>query len=369
MNVPFLDLRITDSAERSEILEAVGEVLDHGRLVMGPEIDRFEHAVAEYCGRKHCVSVASGTDALFLGLKGLSLRAGDEVITTALSWVATANAISLTGATPVFADIQSDLNIDPASVESLITPKTKAILAVNYTGKICSMERLERLAKDRKLHLVEDGAQAFGAARSGRRCGSFGTLSAISHNPMKVFAALGEAGSILCDDDELRERLVSLRYNGTVNRETCIEPSLNGRMDTLHAAILLRRMKRLENVISCRRKNASTYSERLRNIVVTPIERPGEQDVYYTYTIRSSRRDELRDYLAAKGIETKIQHPLLMPEQPAYKNHRRANLRRAQAISKQYLCIPVHEKLMIDQVNYVSDAIASFGPSMPDPVE
>lgn len=366
MKVPFLDLRITSTQERERILSAVNQVLDHGRLVMGPEIELLESAVAKFCGRKHSVSVASGTDALFLGLKGLSIGPGDEVITTALSWVATANSISLTGATPVFADIRQDLNIDPESAASLITKKTKAILAVNYTGKIAPMESLEQLCKSSGLHLMEDGAQSFGAKRNGRRCGSFGRLSAISHNPMKVFAALGEAGSILCDDPELNERLITLRYNGTVNRETCIEPSLNGRMDTLHAAVLLGRLEHLQEVLAPRKKNAQFYAENLRKYVGIPSEQAGEEDVYYTYTIRSSKRDELKAHLEAKGIETKIQHPLLMPEQPAYKNHRRAELKNAKKISREYLCIPVHEKLTTAQLQHVVDCVVSFGASLPE---
>ena len=365
MKVPFLDLRITDAGERKQLLSAITSVMDHGRLVMGPEIDRFEEAVAKFCGRKYCISVGSGTDALFLALKGLKIGAGDEVITTSLSWVATANSISLTGATAVFADIQNDLNIDPKSAESLITPKTKAILAVNYTGKMCAMERLQKLCTEKGIFLVEDGAQSFGAQLGGKRCGSFGTISAISHNPMKVFAALGEAGSILCDDEALRERLIALRYNGTVNRETCIEPSLNGRMDTLQASVLLARLETLNDLVSRRKKNAQFYSERLRDFVHVPTEQPGENDVYYTYTIRSSRRNELREHLEAKGVETKIQHPLLMPEQPAYLKHRRADLVRAQKISKEYLCLPIHEKLTQAELAHVIESVISFGPSLP----
>jgi dTDP-4-amino-4,6-dideoxygalactose transaminase len=360
MNVPFLDLRLSEATEREVLMGAMESVLKHGRLVMGPEITQFETTIAAYCGRKFCVSVGSGTDALFLSLKALRLGPGDEVITTALSWVATANAIALTGATPVFADIQDDLNICPRSVESLVTKRTKAILAVDYTGKICDMDALESICQRHGLLLVEDGSQAFGATRKGRRCGSFGTVAAISHNPMKVFAALGEAGSILCDDEALYERLVALRYNGTVNRETCIEPSLNGRMDTLQAAVLLKRLDHLDALLQRRNENARYYAERLDGLLKLPAEDENGRQVYYTYTVQTPARDELEQYLADTGIETKVQHRLLMPEAPAYKPGVRGNYPNALALSRQILSIPVHEKLTEAQRCHVADSIEAF---------
>jgi len=358
-HVPFLDLSIADDGERNALLATMAAVLRHGRLVMGPEIDAFEAQVAAYCGRRHCVSVGSGTDALFLGLKGLGIGPGDEVITTSLSWIATANAIVLTGATPVFADIGDDLNIDPASVERLLTPRTRAVLAVDYTGRLAALEALAALCERHGLHLVEDGSQSFGATRNGRRCGSFGTLAAISHNPMKVFAALGEAGSILCDDPRLHERLVRLRYNGTINRETCIEPSLNGRMDTLQAAVLIKRLGELDALIANRRANAAYYIGRLAGKVGLPEDGTGEAQVYYTFTMRTPRRDELEKFLAGRGIETKVQHRLVMPEHPAYKPGR-GEYANAIALSKTILALPVHEKLTAAQREYVADSVLAF---------
>lgn len=361
MKVPFLDLSISSNDEFDALLNSVARVFRHGRMVMGPEIDEFESVIADYCGRKFAVSVGSGTDALYLGLRSLDIGSGDEVITTSLSWIATANAIALTGATPVFADIKEDLNINPVSVESLISDNTKAILVVNYTGKICDMDEIERIAESNDIRLIEDGSQSFGAEYKGRKCGSFGILSAISHNPMKVFAATGEAGTILCDDEKIYERLVSLRYNGTVNRETCIEPSLNGRMDTLQASVLLERLKTLPSVIEARRKNAQFYEKELSKYVKTPQSSPDRKDVYYTYTIRSSKRDQLKDHLRKKGVETKIQHPLLMPQQPAYKNGVKGKYINARKIVNEVLCIPVHEKLTRSQCDHVVKIIVEFG--------
>lgn len=366
MHVPFLDLSLRNSPELDVLTGCLTRVLEHGRLVMGPEIEELEEKIAAYCSRKHAVGVGSGTDALYFGLRALDIGKGDEVITTALSWIATANAIAMTGATPVFADIGKDLNIDPKSVESLVTSRTKVILVVNYTGRICDMRELASIADRHNLHLVEDGSQSFGAEYYGKKCGSFGVLSAISHNPMKVLAACGEAGSVLCDDPKIYERLVSLRYNGTINRETCVEPSLNGRMDTVQAAVLLERLKSLPLLIEKRRENALFYDQMLAEYVALPPPATlDRKDVYYTYTIRSSRRDELKAYLESKSVETKIQHPLLMPLQPAYRQSVIGSFPYAEKLVKEVLCIPVHEKLTKDQREYVVEAIREFGSSMP----
>jgi dTDP-4-amino-4,6-dideoxygalactose transaminase len=360
VKVPFLDLRVTDPDELSDLLNAFRGVLEHGRLVMGPEIEELEGQIASDCGRQHCVTVGSGTDALYLGLRALGIGPADEVITTSLSWIATANAIALTGATPVFADIDNDLNVDPASVESLVSSRTKAILTVNYTGRIAENTLLESIAEDHGLMLIEDASQSYGASLDDRVSGSFGVLSAMSHNPMKVFAATGEAGSVVVDDPVLAKRLETLRYNGTVNRETCVEPSLNGRMDTVQAAELLIRRSRLPQLLETRRRNAEFYTEVLHEFVTVPATDERHKDVFYTFTIRSSQRDYLRKHLEERGIETKIQHPLLMPQQPAYTGSR-GQWAQAERLLNQVLCIPIHEKLTQDQLEYVADAVTAFG--------
>lgn len=358
--VPFLDLRVADDQQRSALLRAVDTVLRHGRIVLGPEVEEFEHQIAARCNRKFAVGVNSGSDALLLGLLSLGVGPGDEIITTALSWVATANAIALAGATPVFADIGADLNLDPACVERLITSRTKAIMPVHYTGKPCDMAALSHLAEKHGLLLVEDAAQAFGARFDGQPVGSFGTIGCFSMNPMKVLAACGEAGAVVTDREDIYQRLISLRYNGTINREVCVEPSRNSRLDTLQAAILLVRLSELDQVIHHRRDVASWYDDRLAGVVECPQKREREFDVYYTYTIRTDRRDELKAYLESQGIETKIQHPRLMPQQPAYQEHVRGHFPNAERQVQRILCIPAHEKLARSDVDYVADHIQRF---------
>ena len=358
--IPFLDLRIIDDNLRKDYLNAIDKVFKHGRLVLGPEVEMFESEIAQICGKKYCVGVNSGTDALFLALKCLGIGYGDEVITTSLSWIATANAIALTGASPVFADINNDLNIDAKNIERLITPKTKAILPVHYTGKICDMDILTNIAKNHNLFIIEDACQSFGAEYKGKKAGSFGDISCFSMNPMKVLGAFGEAGAIVTNKESYKNKLISLRYNGTINREECIEISFNARLDTIQAALLLKRIKEVDKIINKRRKIASWYNENLKNVVITPYERSYQKDIYYTYTIRAQNRDKLKTYLESKGIETKIQHPILMPEQTVFKNKTIGIYENAKKIVSEILCIPANEKLSKEDINYVSEMIISF---------
>jgi dTDP-4-amino-4,6-dideoxygalactose transaminase len=359
--IRFLDLRITDKTERAELLAACENVFNHGRIVLGPEVEAFERTVARRVDKRHAIGVGSGSDAVYLGLRALGIGPGDEVITGSLSWIATANGIALTGATPVFADIGDDLNIDPTSVRQLVSPRTRAVLAVHYTGRPCEMDELVRICEQHQLFLVEDAAQAFGARYQGRPVGSFGALACFSMNPMKVLASLGEAGIVATDVEAVAANVRSLRYNGTVNREECLQPSINGRIDTLQAAFLLVRMRRFEAVIGRRREIAAFYRNALRGLVDTPGERHGDFNVYYTYTIQADDRDGLKRYLEDRhGIECKIQHPILMPDQPPYREKPRADYRNARRLRERILCIPAHEKMVDEQASRVAEAIRAY---------
>jgi dTDP-4-amino-4,6-dideoxygalactose transaminase len=361
--IPFLDLRVTDVQEKKELLGAVNQVLTHGRIVLGPEVEKLEQKVALYCNRKYAVGVNSGTDALILGLKSLGVGMGDEVITTAMSWVATANAIALLGATPVFADVRDDLNIDPDSISRLITKKTKVIMPVHYTGRICQMDKILDIAKKNRIMVVEDAAQAFGATYQGQKAGSFGNVACFSMNPMKVYGALGEAGMIVTDDKNIYDKLTYLRYNGTINKEECISVSLNGRIDTIQAAMLLVRFKRFGKLIARRREIARYYNQafaHIKGITIIPFEGLGEHNVYYVYTIRVERRKDLMDYLSQKGIETKIRHPILMSDQPVYQDCPKDKLVVANKIIQEIVSLPAHEKMSQTEINYVVKYIKEF---------
>ena len=358
--VRFLALEIDDEARLQRLLAAVERVLRHGRLVIGPEVPELERRVAERCGRRYAIGVSSGSTALLLGLRSVGIGPGDEVITTSLSWIATANAIATTGATPVFADIGDDLNIDPSSVRELVTRRTKAILPVHWAGKVCRMPAITEIADQHGLMVIEDAAQAFDASHNGRKAGSFGVVGCFSMNAMKVFAACGDAGMVVTDREDVYQRVLALRYNGTVNREECIEISLNGRLDTLQAAILLQRLDGVEAIIGQRREVACWYGEALKGIVETPEEAPGDRDAWYTYTIRAPRRDELKVFLQSRGVETRIQHPFLMPQQPVYRDGAKGKFSNAERLVGQVLCLPATEKIRREEVDYVATCIREF---------
>ena len=207
MKVPFRDLSVTDPQLKNELLGAVDQVLSHGRLFLGPEHGQFEDEIAAYCQMKYAVGVGSGSDALHLAMRSLDLKAGDEVILPPLSWIASLNAVVLSGATPVFVDIAEDLNVNADLIAGAITEKTKAILPVHFTGKLCDMETINTVAAEHGVPVVEDAAQAFGAEDNNGKAGSFGTLGCFSMNPMKLLCAYGEAGVVVTDDEELAERL------------------------------------------------------------------------------------------------------------------------------------------------------------------
>jgi dTDP-4-amino-4,6-dideoxygalactose transaminase len=359
LDVPFLDLRVPE-AERAELLKAAENVLKHGRLVNGPEVHALELAFAARCNRKYAVGVSSGTDALVVALRALNIGKGDEVIVPALSFVATANAISLVGATPVFCDIGDDLNIDPTEIKELITPRTKAIMPVHWAGRICAVDHIGMIAKTHKLKVIEDASQAFGATFNDFTAGARGDVACFSMNPMKGLAALGEAGMIITDDKEVYERLDPLRYQGVWNKEVCHSLSGNHRLDTIQAAMLLVRLARFDKLLDTRRKIARFYNDRLNGIVETPKEWKHEKLSYYTYTIQCEQRDKLKDFLAIRGIETKIQHPILMPEQPLYNSGARGTWSHAQYLMTRVLCIPIHEKLSDGQIWHVVNSIADF---------
>ncbi len=361
MRVPFLDLRVTDKTERQEMLAAVEAMLDHGRILLGPEVELFESELAAYCGTKYAVGVGSGSIAIFFALRAAGIGPGDEVITSAMSFIGTANGISLTGAKPVFVDTTADLMIDPERVERAITPRTKALMPVHFTGKLAAMDELLDIANRHAVMMIEDAAPAIGAAKNGRMAGSFGLAGCLSINPMKLLNALGEAGAVLTNDEEIRDRVVALRYNGLVNREYCHTISTNGRIDTIQAAVTRCRLRRLEHVIAKRREYAAFYQQALSKVVEVPRDSAGCRDVYYTFTIQTDRRDELMTHLERHGIESKVQHPLLMPEHPAYQGGSDgAAYPIAKRATQRLVCIPANENLTREQVEYVATQVQEF---------
>ena len=359
--VRFADLRVFDDDERRALLAATQTVLEHGRLINGPEVAILEKRLAKRAGRNYAVGLGSGSEALALALRALDIGPGAEVITSAVSWVATANAIHLVGATPVFADVDEGYNIDPASVRRVISPRTKAIMGVHYAGRPYDAATIDLIAAEYRLHHLEDGSQAFGGAGFGRPVGGAGRIACCSANPMKLLAATGEAGFALCDDVELYDRLLRLRYNGVLPGDLlCREPASNARLDTLQAAMLLVRLDRLDEAIACRKQLARRYMERLGDVARFPPPFDGV-NAYFLFPIRimAMERDRLVAHLNANGVEARSRATDFLPLHPPFHNCR-GEWRRAEALIAETLFTPIHGRMTPADVDLVANLIIDF---------
>jgi dTDP-4-amino-4,6-dideoxygalactose transaminase len=361
--IPYVNLAAQFEAERSSLMAAIEGVMAKGAFIGGSEIARLEAALAAYCEMPYAVGVASGTDALILGMKALGIGPGDEVITPPNSFVASAASIVLTGATPVFADVLPDQNIDPDAVEAAVTPRTKAIMAVHLTGRIAAMDRLAQIAERHGLLLIEDAAQAIGSRYMGKPAGSLGDLACFSAHPLKNLNATGDAGFIVTGDGEIATRIGRLRNHGLVDRNTAEEWSAASRMDTLQAAILLMRLAKLDGVISQRRANAEIYCQLLDPThVYIPPSRNIEFNSFHTFVIQVDERDKLKDFLAVRGIRTAIHYPVPIHLQPAAGDlgYRRGQFPVTERQADRILTLPIHQFLSADDLEYVAETVNDF---------
>jgi len=365
MKVPFFDLRTEQSQLKRDLIAAVENVLDHGRLFLGPEVEELESEISQYLGCKYAVGVDSGSSALFLALKASGIGPGDEVITTPLTWIISANAIAACGADPVFADVLDDFTIDPVSVESMISTKTKAVVPMHYAGQMCDMRKLTAVAKSNNLLIVEDAAQAFGAKLRGKNAGTFSTAAGFSLNPMKAFGGYGEAGVVVTDDELIYQKVKRLRHAGTTSdpkkriTNYCEDISLNHKMDTINAALLLVAMRYLPEKQKRKERIASILRDGLPGSIESQRTLPDHVHGRYVYPIRSSSRDALKSFLEEHQIETKIMHEPLVCDAPVFKMCR-ASSENAREVLNSSLVVPSHEKLSSEQVQYIIDVVSAF---------
>ena len=321
MRVPFLDLRAQHDPIRAELLAAISEVIDNSAFAGGPVIARFEEEFASFCRTAHAVGVGNGTDALWLALLARGIGPGDEVITVPNSFMATAEAISFTGATPVFVDVdERTYTLDPAQLEAAITPRTKAVIPVHLYGQMADMDPILEIAARQGLFVLEDACQAHGAEYKGRRAGSIGHAGAFSFYPGKNLGALGEAGAVTTDDPALADRIKCLREHGQSKKYHHSHIGWNGRMDGIQAAALRIKLKNLARGNAARRANAARYDRLLANVegVVTPFAAPHSSPVYHLYVIRVAERDRLLAELGQRGIACGIHYPKPIHLQEAY---------------------------------------------------
>jgi dTDP-4-amino-4,6-dideoxygalactose transaminase len=348
---------------KKDIDRAISGVLAGGHFILGPEVARLESEIALLCGVRHGIAVNSGTDALLLSLLALGVGPGDEVITSPFTFFATAETISLTGATPVFVDIErATYNIDAAAVESAVTPRTKAILPVHLYGLPAAMPALMRVARKHKLAVVEDAAQAIGALCQGRPCGSMGDLGAFSFYPTKNLGAFGDGGMVVTNDDALAEQVRLLRAHGSGGTYFYKRLGYCSRLDELQAAIIRAKLRFLPGLNETRRQHAAAYGLKLPRSLATPVETAGDYHIYHQYTVRSSRRDELKQFLAARGIDSGVYYPLPLHLQEVYSSlgYREGQLPESEAASRDVLSLPIHPGLTGRDINYVARNVKEF---------
>jgi dTDP-4-amino-4,6-dideoxygalactose transaminase len=364
MNIPAFDLKRQYRNLSSELLPILEEVMAKGQFILGENVELLEKELADYCGTKYAVGVASGTDALLLSLEALGIGEGDEVITTPFTFFATSEVISLLKAKPVFVDIDSKtFNIDPDKIEDAITTKTKAVIPVHLFGQMAEMDDIEYLAEKYDLYIIEDACQAIGAEYKGRRAGSIGDTGCFSFFPTKNLGAFGDGGLITTNDEKLYEKIKLLRVHGSRKKYYHELIGHNSRLDEIQAAILRVKLKYLDDWIERRIEIAKIYSEGLKDLdVIVPEVKPYLRHVYHQYVIRTKHRDELQEYLSNKGIGTAIYYPLPLHLQECYKDlgYREGDLPEAEKASKEVIALPMWPELTNEEVNYIVESIREF---------
>jgi len=363
MQVPYINLGLQHKPIKQELLDATERVLESGQFILGDDVTKLEKTFATHCHTKYAIGVANGTDALFLSLKAIGVKEGDEVITAPNSFLASASSIGLIGAKPVFADVRQDFNLDPAKVEKAITPKTKAIIAVHLTGRPAPMDELLEVAKKHSIQVIEDCAQAIGAEYKNKRVGSMGITGCFSLHPLKNLAASGDGGVITTNDEKIYNYLIKARNHGLKSRDECEFWSYNSRLDNLQAALLNVKLRHLDKWTERRRAIAEMYYEKLKGLkIIVPHDKPYEKAVYHTFIIQTDWRDKLKDFLNSKGVDTKIHYPIPIHLQEAakYLKYKNGDFPVTEKQVKTILSLPIYPELTDEQVNYVADCVIEF---------
>ncbi len=357
----FIDLKTQQQLIREDIDQRLAAILDHGQYILGPEISEMESLLADYVGTRHCISVASGTDALLMALMALEIGAGDEVITTPFSFIATAEVIALLGATPVFVDIdENTYNIDPALVEAAISDKTRAIMPVGIFGQCADMDAINAIAEKHGLPVIEDGAQSFGAGYQGGKSCGLSTIGCTSFFPAKPLGCYGDGGACFTNDDALATRLVELRNHGQDRRYHHPRLGLNGRMDGMQAAIIIAKMKLFPGEVAKRAGLGARYSELLGDVdCTTPHIADGNLSVYAQYTLQVEDRDALAKALGDKDVPSAVHYPVTLDQQPALADCCRISgtLDVAHTLADKVISLPMHPYLDEETLVAVTDAV------------
>lgn len=369
MKVPLLDLKIQNDALRGEIDAAIKRVLDSNGFILGAEVSGLEEELAAYCQTKYAIGCASGTDALLLALMAFDISAADEVITTPYSFFATASSITRLGAKPVFVDINPQTyNLDVSRVEAAITERTRAIQPVHLYGQCAAMDDLREISRKYDVPLVEDAAQAIGAEDAGTRAGNMSAVGCFSFYPSKNLGAMGDAGFMTTNDEQLARKLFALRVHGSVERYYHKWVGLNSRLDAMQAAILRVKLPLLDEWTTARQRNAGNYRKLfgdadLTEQIILPTERENVRHIYNQFVIRvPEKRDELREFLTANEIGTDVYYPVSLHLQQcfAYLGYEENDFPESERASRETLALPIYPELTVEQQEYVVGKIAEF---------
>jgi dTDP-4-amino-4,6-dideoxygalactose transaminase len=367
MQVPLVDLRAQFESIRAEIMPAIEDVFDSMQLFLGPQSRAFEGEFAAHCGASYCVGVGSGTEALHLALLAAGIGPGDEVLTVAHTFFATAEAIVMVGATPVFVDIDPETCLmDVSHLEARLTPRTRAILPVHLYGQMVDMDPLMELAARHSLLVIEDAAEAHGAQYRGRRAGSIGHLGCFSFYYSKNLGAYGEAGALTTSDPDLARQLVQLRDHGSERRYHHARYGFNSRLDELQAAILRVKLRYLDQWNAHRQHHAARYADLLADLPLRlPCVAPDRSHVWYVYVVRTPERDALRQALAEREVATGIHFPVPIHLQPAtvQLGYTVGDLPNTERAAREVLSIPMYAELSPSQLEWVADAVRHWATS------
>ncbi len=366
MHVPLVDLKAQYQNIQHEIEHSISSVISDTAFIGGKYVNQFERSFAELYGVKHCIPVANGTDSLYILMRMLGIGAGDEVITVANSWISSAETIGQTGARPVFVDVDPVYfsSMDEVSFEKAITPKTKAVIAVHLHGQMLQIDKIKVICDERNILLIEDCAQSHFASLGGKRAGTFGIAGSFSFYPGKNLGAYGDAGCIITNDDALAEKCRMYANHGSLKKHDHRMEGINSRMDGLQAAILSAKLPHVLQWTADRIRVAGTYDALLGSElhITIPKVRPGTVHTFHLYIIQCEKRDQLKDYLAEKNIETALHYPTILPLLPAYNHlgYTAANFPNAYKYQQACLSIPIYPEITNEQIQYVASAINAF---------
>lgn len=362
--VKFLDMKPMHDKIKDEIMQAVERVYDSNWYILGKEVEKFEEEFATYCGTKYCIGVGNGLEALHLILRGYGIGEGDEVIVPSNTYIATALAVSYAGAIPVFVEPDNrTYNIDPTLIESAITDKTKAIMAVHLYGQPCDMDPINEIAKKYNLKVIEDNAQSQGATYKGKKTGNLGDAAGISFYPGKNIGALGDAGAITTNDEDLANKIRTLRNYGSNKKYFNEYKGYNSRLDEMQAAVLRVKLRYLDEWNAYRKEVASNYLNKINNKnIILPYVNKDTNPVWHQFIIRTNNREDLQRYLEEQGISTMIHYPVPIHKQEAYKEYSDmiGRLPIAESIADEILSLPIYPEMSKFDIDKVIESINRY---------